>query len=249
MDAKSNRFARELEIFRAESNAAVQFFYTWQTINAVATNDKTVFHALNTAPLFWNTNLGALQTAALVTLGRIFDPKPENHSVTRLIAFAHSNLEIFSKEALANRKREQSNNADNWLPDYLKTVYVPDRNDFRRIKRLVEVRRRTYENIYKPIRHTVLAHRSASHNADILFAKTNITELQKMLVFLRRLHEMLWQLFFNGQKPNLRPARYSVNRIREQPSHSPHQKELQERLIHETEQVIRSLIKNQPIVR
>lgn len=236
-------FKRELEIFRTESDAAVQFLYAWQTVNAVAGTDSSVHSALNKAPLFWNTNLGALQAATLLTLGRMFDPDPDNHSITRLLGLAHRNLQLFSKEALAERKRELSPNADEWLPEYLNGVYVPSSDDFRKLKKYVATRRRTYEENYRPLRHQYFAHRSASESSDVaaLFAKTNIRELQQLLTFLRRLHEALWQLFNNGHKPTLRPARYSVNRMRELPSPSPRQAALQERIIHETEQLVRSL--------
>lgn len=237
-------FKRELENFRREGDAAVQFFYVWQAINAVSSTDDAVFRMLNKTPLFWNTMLGALQSATLITLGRIFDPNPDNHSITRLLNIAHGNLYIFSKESLAERKRELSSNADDWLTEYLRDAYTPCKEDFRKLKRYVAIRRRIYERNYGPIRHMVFAHRSASNsaNSSALFANTNIRELQKMLVFLRRLHEALWQLFFNGYKPTLRPARYSVNRIREQPSPQIGQHQLQERLTHETEVLLRSII-------
>ena len=243
MVSKSAEFQRELEVFRKEASAAVQFFYAWQTVNSVAGSSKPTHAALNRAPLFWNTSLGALQTAALVTLGRIFDPKPQNHSVTRLLALAHANLQIFSKDALAERKRELSANADEWLAAYLKDAYVPSGEDFRRLKRYVAVRRKVYEQKYGPIRHRVFAHKATTEDTDVaaLFANTNIKELQQLLVFLRRLHEALWQLFFNGAKPALRPARYSLNQMLRLPSPSPKQAQLQERLAHETKSLLHSL--------
>jgi hypothetical protein len=67
-----------------------------------------------------------------------------------------------------------------------------------------------------------------------LFAKTNIREMQKLLVFLGRFHEVLWQLYYNGRKPTLRPARFSVKRILEQPPLNSKHRKLQERLVHET---------------
>ena len=229
----------------------MQFFYAWQTVHSVASTDRSVHRALNRTALFWNTSLGALQTSTLVTLGRLFDPKPENHSVSRLLAIAHGNLDIFSKDALAARKRESSANADEWLPQYLDGVYVPTGNDFRRLKRYVAIRRRIYEANYGPLRHQLFAHRSASSqtNIDALFARTNIRELQQLLTFLRRLHETLWQLFFNGIKPTLRPARYSVKRMREQPSPEIGRAQLQERLTHEVEKLLRSLAMDaQPLI-
>ncbi len=239
MSSPAIEFETQLELFRTEAESAIQFFYAWEATHAVAATDKAIVRLLNQAPLFWNTALGALQMSTLVALGRVFDPDPKNHSVSRLLSIAHSNLDIFSKEALAQRKRKGSANADEWLPEYLKTVYEPTRKDFRRLKRHVADRRRIYEDKYRPLRHKVFAHRGVTSRTEIseLFAKTNIREMQQLLVFLGRLHETLWQLYFNGNKPTLRPARFSVKRILEQPS--PNGK-LQERLVHETQSFLKS---------
>lgn len=234
----SAEFETQLELFRTEGQSAMQFFYAWDSTHAVAAKDNSVVRLLNQAPLFWNTALGALQASTFVALGRVFDPDPKNHSVTRLLALAHSNLDIFSKDALAARKRKLSADADEWLPEYLRDVYVPTGNDFRRLKRHVALRRKIYEQNYRPLRHMVFAHRGVATRAEVseLFAKTNLRELRQLLVFLGRLYEALWQLYFNGHKPNLRPARFSVNRMLEQPSPNVKDGKLQERLVHETSQ-------------
>jgi len=236
MPLPSADFEVQLELFRTEAQSALQFFYAWDAIHAVAAKDKAVFRLLNEAPLFWNTALGALQASALVALGRVFDPDSGNHSITRLLALAHANLDIFSKDALAARKRKLSANAYEWLPEYLETAYVPTREDFRKLKRHVAIRRKTYEEKYRPLRHKVFAHRGVTTPTQVgeLFAKTNLREQRQLLVFLGRLYEALWQLYFNGHKPTLRPARYSVQRMLEQPSPNVKHAELQERLVHET---------------
>lgn len=238
MPSPSAEFETQLELFRTEGQSAIQFFYAWDSIHAVTSKDKYVVRLLNQAPLFWNTALGALQASTLVALGRVFDPDPKNHSVTRLLALAHANLDIFSKDALAARKRKLTANADEWLPEYMRDVYVPTGNDFRRLKRYVALRRKIYEQNYRPLRHVVFAHRGVATRAEVseLFAKTNLRELRQLLVFLGRLYEALWHLYFNGCKPTLRPARFSVSRMLEQPSPNLKRVELQERLIHETSQ-------------
>ena len=242
MSSPANEFERQLGLFRSESESALQFFYAWQSVHAVAAQNEAIARLLNQAPLFWNTNLGALQTSAFVALGRIFDPDPKNHSVTRLVAFALANVDIFSKNALAERKRKLSANADEWLPEFLRGVYVPETSDFRRLKRHVAIRRKIYEERYRPLRHRVFAHRGATTRAEAgeLFARTNIRELQQLLVFLARLHETLWQLFSNGHKPILRPERYSVQRMLEQASPNVWNAKLQERLIHEAKSFLTS---------
>jgi hypothetical protein len=236
MASPAAEFEAQLELFRTEGQSAIQFFYAWDAIHAVAAKDKAVYRLLNQAPLLWNTALGALQTSMFVALGRIFDPDPKNHSVTRLLSLAHGNLEIFSKDALADRKRKLSENADEWLTDYLKNVYVPKAGDFRRLKRQVSLRRKTYEDKYRPLRHKLYAHRGAMSAEQVsqLFARTNLRELRQLLVFLGRLYQALWQLYFNGHKIALRPARFSVRRMLEQPSPNANSGQLQERLVHET---------------
>ena len=229
-------FANELEIFRTEAESAIQFFYSYLTIHAVAGEDKEVYRLLNTAPLFWNTTLGALQSSTFIALGRVFDQKSK-HNVDRLIKIAQSNMVIFSKESLARRKRRGSDNADEWLYEYLIDVYVPNADDFRRLRRHIAKRRKIYESNYRNIRHHIYAHKVVSERGkeQALFGKTNIREFQNFLIFLRKLHEALWQLYHNGRKPTLQPARYSVIRIREKPSPQYRGQGLQERLIHEIE--------------
>ena len=228
-------FKVELEAFRTESQAAIQFFYAWQTVNAVNAGDRRIARVMNQTSLFWKTTLGAMQTATLVALGRVFDPDPKNHSVNRLLSIAHGNLQVFSKQSFAARRRKEDRTADEWLPNFLSIVYEPTSKDIRRLKRYVAVRRRIYEFNYKPLRDQLFAHRAIADRAetDALFAKTNTRELQLMLVFFGRLYESLWQLFNNGRKPNLRPARYSVKRMREKPSPLHGQRKLQEQLIYE----------------
>jgi hypothetical protein len=66
-------FARELNIFRTETEQATQFYFALLAINDVARDDKMVRALLNRTALFWNTCAGALQTSAFIALGRVFD--------------------------------------------------------------------------------------------------------------------------------------------------------------------------------
>jgi hypothetical protein len=236
MNNPEELFANELEVFRTEAESAIQFFYSWLAVHAVAGEHKEVYQLLNRAPLFWNTMLGALQTSTFIALGRVFDQQ-STHNLDRLLKIAQSNMVIFSKVSLARRKRAGSSNADEWLGEYLIDVYVPTAVDFRRLRSHVAKRRKIYEQNYRALRHHVFAHKVVSSKEDVqaLFARTNIRELQQLLIFMRRLHEALWQLYHNGRKPTLRPARYSVKRIREQPSPEHSGRALQERLTHEIE--------------
>ncbi|WP_341922365.1 hypothetical protein [Polaromonas sp. YR568] len=244
-DSKEVEFQRELEVFRVETETAIQYFYARQAFHLVAAADSRVVAALNLAPRFWNTSTSALQLSAMITLGRIFDPDPKNHSVSRLLSLAQKNLHIFSKAAISARKRAESVNADEFLEEYLKTVYEPEPRDIQRLKDLVAVRRKTYESNYRGVRHQVFAHRSVADRGEIdaLFAKTNIGELQKLLTFLARLHEVLWQLLYNGRRPVFRPERYSTKHILSRPSPTHKQPNTQERIAREAQLVLKSLVR------
>jgi hypothetical protein len=124
-------FKRELEVFRGEASEASQFLYAFLSVHAVAGESEHVYRLLNTAPLFWNTILGGLQTAAFIALGRVFD-RQSAHSVDRLLNLASKNPHIFSKAALGRRKREDSPGRHEWLASYLQTAYVPTPRDLRR---------------------------------------------------------------------------------------------------------------------
>jgi hypothetical protein len=213
-------FANELEVFRKEAEWGIQFFYSYLAVHIIASENKEVLQLLNTASLFWKTVLGSLQTSTFITLGRLFDQRSK-HSIDRLLKIAESNIAIFSKEALAGRKRRDSSTADEWLNDYLRDVYVPKADDFRRLRRYVKKRRKVYENNCRDIRHKYFAHKEISSKKDVqaLFKRTNVREMQKILIFLSQLHEALLELYQNGRKPILRPACYSVKGIRRRLSH------------------------------
>lgn len=214
MKTKEEKFERELEVFRTEVEFAIQFLYTFLTIKSVLSKNKQALKTVNITPLFWKTNVGALQTSFFIVLGRIFYQKSE-HNIDRLIGVAQDHSDIFSAKALEVRKRAMSTNADEWISDYMKDVYVPTVDDFRRLRKYIRKYRKIYENTYKDIRHKIYAHKELTNESDInkLYARTNIREMQKLLIFLKRVYEALWELFHNGSKPILRAMKYSVRSI------------------------------------
>jgi hypothetical protein len=236
------QFLRELEVFRTEAEAATQFFYAYLTVHAVAAEHDPVYRLLNTAPLFWNTSLGALQTATFIALGRVFDQK-STHNVDRVLRMAQDNPQIFTRTALGARKQGTNPAPPEWLPQYLREAYVPTVDDFRRLRAYVRKNRAVYDAKYRPLRHRFFAHKEVSERSavDALFAQTNVRELQKMLTFLGALYRSLWELFHNGRKPVLRPLRFSVKQMRHRPSPRWRVGAVQEHITRETEQFLRQV--------
>jgi hypothetical protein len=253
MNNRENAFRDELEVFRTEAEEAIRFSYAYLTINSALAHNEKALRIVNEAPLFWGTIAEALQTSFFIALGRVFDQNSQ-HNIDRLLKVAQQyNVDIFSKGALEARKRKGSQNADEWIDGYMKHVYVPTANDFRRLRKHVSKCRRVYENGYRDIRDQFYAHKMLSKPDDVqkLFAKANIREMQKLSIFLSRLHDCLWELFHNGRKPVLRPMKYSVKAMRKAEIPKWQSRHVQKQMVHETEKFFRILssVTNQEIRR
>ena len=230
-----DKFIHELEVFRTEVQSATQFFYAYLAIHSEIAGNKEALKLVNETPLFWKTNIGALQISLFITLGRIFD-KTSKHNIDSLIKTAVKNKNIFSKTSLEARKRNGSNNADEWIDDYMKTVYVPEDADFSRLQKHIEKYRKLYDSNYRKIRNKIFAHKEFSKPSQTqkLFKKTNIRELERIFTFLNKLYEALWQLFNNGRKPILRPVPYSLKSMKKSKTPKGYPITVQEKIVQET---------------
>lgn len=230
-------FKEELKVFGNEVEEAIQCFYAEQTIHNVARQNTTVFHALNRNVAFWNLACRALQANAIIVLGRIFDRDSRAHTLNRLLQLATQNPSIFSKEVLEKRKLPH---AGTHTAEFMRTAYIPKKRDFERLQRYADKQRAIYNGHYLDLRNKVFAHRE---RVDLTraFANASIRRLGRLLVFLDQLQGALWQLFMNGRKPVLRPARHSGQRILKspQPKGLHRSQDAQEWITRETERFVK----------
>jgi hypothetical protein len=221
-----------LEVFRRESDEAVQHLYAYLTMHAVAGHSKEVRGLYNAGPLFWMTTLRALQTSAFIVLGRIFSQDSE-HNLDALLGIAEKDREIFSKNSLARRKSEIPGlDVDKYVSD----AYEPTADDFRGFRRQVKEWRRIYEANYRAVRNQIFAHAEVSKPDDVhaLFAKTNIQELEVLVTDLVTLHSRLQNLLQNGVRPIGDRVNSSIQALRKMPP-SERRRYLHGRIISDTE--------------
>ena len=96
-----------------------------------------------------------------------------------------------------------SANADEWLPSYMERVHVPTVRDVNRLHELSKRHRETYETQYADVRNLHVAH-TGLVDADarsVMFQKTRIHDFEKLIVFLNRFHDALWNMYYNGSRP------------------------------------------------
>ena len=192
----------------------MRFFYAYRAINDVLGDDEKALNIISRTPEIWDTISFALEASFFIALTRIFDEKPKTHNVGRLLQIAKSNINIFSANALETRKRKSSANANEWIGDFMGEIYVPINKDFQRLEKYLE-KYRNISKTYKIIRHNIFGHRQRLNLNDIykLYSKTNFHEIEKLLVFLKRLYDSLLMLFHDGRRPLLRPMRFSIKRL------------------------------------
>lgn len=244
MTSQEIQFEKELEIYRTEFGASIQFLYSFLILDEIASNNKKILKLINQAPLFWLSIRASLLCSTLISIGRIFDQNT-CQNLDRLIGMAQKNINIFSKKSLGLRKQGTTMNAPSWLQDYLNDVYVPKHDDFRKFRTHIHKWRRIYAEKYRDIRHKIYAHLEIAdkEKQNELFSKTKVKELQRMVTFMQSLYDALWQLYFNGRKPVLRSRRFSPSRIRRKPLPDWHQLTVQEHIIQDAERFFKTASK------
>jgi hypothetical protein len=240
----SQQFERELDVFYRQVAEPAQFLFTERGIDRVALANKRTLRALNATPMFWNTVVSALQYAAIVAVGRAFDHDTP-YNAARIVRIAQQNPQLFTKDALAARKRKENANADEWLPSYLRQVHVPSASEFRRLRKLVYKYQASYDNRLRPIRRQHYAHTDVTDDTELsaIFAMAQFTEIEKMVVFLLQLHEALRDLFRHGRRVRLQRMPRSSRQLVRRPFHDPRNMTVQEKTIIEVRRFLHLLTK------
>lgn len=208
------KFEVQLENLRHEVGVAARYIYADMAIEHAASKSPKLLNRLNHTPTFWIACGGAFQSAAYISLGRIFDVTSK-YNVSALLDTLEANLHIFQHEALAERKRDGNTVDPPWLVEYLAKSYYPTTKDATHLRQKVDDYRVIYERAVKPARNKYLAHREKQEHSEVnaLFGGGTIKDLWRLTTFLLQLHSVLWEMLHNGKKPIFRPIRYSVKTI------------------------------------
>ena len=136
--AADSVYEKALKVFEKQVHEATQIWYASRTMDEVGLRRKRTIEALNATPLFWITVRGGLAQYALIALGRVFDQVRRETWIPSSGSQYQSREHVFSKHALARRKRAGSDNADQWLAAFMERASAPAIADFKRLSRLVK---------------------------------------------------------------------------------------------------------------
>ena len=217
LPTNDQKFEYALKMFETQVGEAIQYWLAAATLNEVARLNTATLTALNRTPSFWITARVAMENQAILTAGKIYGQRRANpYNIDSLFDVLRAlRATVFSRDALAARKRRMSDNADEWLPQFMKGVHVPTATDIDRLHQLSKRHRKTYEAQYADVRILHVAH-SAIADPNVrwaIFQKTRVSDFAKLIIFLNQLQDALWNMYYNGRRPTLRPMAYSVQSL------------------------------------
>jgi AbiU2 len=196
-----SEYWHQYQIINGDIELAIRCFHTELEFHQLARENKEIYDSINKHALFWNTLLYSLQSAFFISLSRVFDDKPDTHTIHKLLSETIKHPEFFTRTALAARKKSNMYSGGlEWLENYLLGVWEPTPSELGAIKTRLKPFTAKFKENYKPIRNQIFAHRITIDGAIVseLFDKTLTTEIDQLLYFLFNLMQNLRQLFHNG---------------------------------------------------
>jgi hypothetical protein len=210
---EEENFRERLDALERDARAAVRYLYTGATINHLAAERAPLAAALDRDAGFWNTLLGALHTASVAALGRIYDVHRNVGSAARLLEHSSKySTGLFSLLALESRKARVLPAAG--AIRFAEHAYVPDANDFESLRAALEARAGLYETLIGPLRDEV-AHfdRVALSRHCELSQRVRTADFEQLALFPLSLHRALARLFESGDKPELETPPTDIARL------------------------------------
>jgi len=162
-------------------------------------------------------------TKDLDLLGRGSSAISEVEQTIRAICGVHE------EDGIAFHSESVSGVDPEWLVKYIDNAWEPTRADLETLMVALAPHYAKFKTIYQPIRHQVFAHKSIQDDKAIvaLFEKTLITDVHEILRFLHTLFWAIWEMAWNGKRPDLADFRSFDGEVK--------------RLINKTEEFIRGL--------
>jgi hypothetical protein len=204
MTPEEIEFEKKLESIGADTVSCVTHAYQELAFHHIAGSDPEVFRAVNTKAGFFKAMLSGHQTAAFISMHRLYETEPDHESVASLLHYAQLNLQIFSKERLALRKQGQGMTAEG-AATFVGDAFVPDERGFAEIREACARSRELYEEKARPIRHKVFAHTGTLRLADRVrqFESLMVRDFERLAVFPYVMHRAMKALFVDGYRPTL----------------------------------------------
>lgn len=209
-------YEKEFNIFSSNINQAARAFYYHQEIQKQVYDDgekyqnlpdgyfqdSKMFQAMQANSQFWMDYKHSSIVFAIITLGRILDKNSNAHKIERLIKAAQ-NSDLFNNDKLRERKIKRSDNADEWINNYINNAHELSSKNFSEILSFAEETRKKWETV-KDLRNKIYAHQEALDDIKkvAIFKKSTYGAFQEIIERLLTLEHIFWEAFHNGKPPD-----------------------------------------------
>lgn len=212
-DDGQEQFLARLDALCNDAFACARYAYTQLTIDSSTEAELRQF--LNSHALFWNTVRSALQAAAIISLGRIYDRNRDTNAAERTLRFAEQRPGLFSRDLLRARKIHADGLSEADAAAFVENAFEPRQEGFAALRARFDEMQEVYQESVKDIRHGVFAHagRLARAERDELFENLKIRGFERLVVFPLQLWDALFNLYWNGIEPIVRDAPTVVSEV------------------------------------
>ena len=122
----------QIDNLRKETETTLRVLYALKQFRLFITKQEDV-EKLNENADFWLIYESSLRTNLFVGIRRLYEGKYDTFNFHTFMFHCIKNVDLFSKESLRERKMAASANADEWIDDYMKDVYEPTEEDFKKL--------------------------------------------------------------------------------------------------------------------
>lgn len=164
--------------------------------------DSKIFQAINENAQFWSDYIYSSISNTIIILGRIFDRNKNSHGIERLISQARVSA-LFTKEELRIRKVSGSDNANEWIDNYMANIRDFERSEYSSFLRYIVKTKKLWSDI-KKVRNKLYAHQAVINLATktSILEKATYASIGEILSRLLVIEHIFFEAFHNGYPPN-----------------------------------------------
>lgn len=172
---------------------------------------KECVSKLNENVYFWIIFQDSVQTNLFIKLRRLFDQGADTFNFYKMMKECEENIQDFSKNSLRLRKVNSSDNAAEWIEQYMINVHEVTVEDFKNLRKIVKEPSKLIEELSREVANKVYAH-AIILDKDAKNEKLkdlNLEKIETCLSALWHTYQQIWQMYENGRKPTVEILEYS----------------------------------------
>lgn len=223
MNTHEREFDKRLHSVKADAVLCVAHTFQYLGFHQSTFRDPDRQMTVNTHPDFFLAMLNAHQHAYIIVLGRIYDTGRGVETLESLMNYTKDHPGIFSREALAHRKRE-GGMTEEQAAQFVHDAFEPNKRSFDALITACNATRATYNTRARALRHEVIAHTGTAPLQERIrpFDNFLVRDLERIAVLPMLIVHQLQHLFVNGLEPALQPVITNiVDVLAQQPGSGP----------------------------